>query len=151
MLKIFSLINNYQAKGIANIIPSNLSSNPPCPGNNFPVSLIFALRLRKEMNKSPSCEIDETIIIINIISLKLKKSLKMIITPDIDAIYEPIIPEYVLLGLIFVIFFPLKIFPKKYPPVSVKIQIVIKKYKIIFWSPLFDKKIWYIISEKYDV
>ena len=28
-------------KGIANIIPSNLSNKPPCPGKILPVSLIF--------------------------------------------------------------------------------------------------------------
>ena len=35
-----------------------------------------------------------------------------------EKINEPIEPEIVLLGLIFVNFFPLKILPKIYPPIS---------------------------------
>ena len=37
--------------------------------------------------------------------------------------YPPIIPEYVLFGLILVSLGPLKILPNTYPPRSVKIQI----------------------------
>ena len=40
--------------GIAKIIPSILSNIPPCPGISFPVSLILAFLLKKEMNKSPN-------------------------------------------------------------------------------------------------
>ena len=41
-------------KGIANIIPSNLSKSPPCPGNKLPVSLIFAILFKYEIIKSPN-------------------------------------------------------------------------------------------------
>ncbi len=41
-----------------------------------------------------------------------------------DKINEPIDPDIVLLGLIFVSFFPPKVFPKTYPPTSEKIQII---------------------------
>ena len=40
-----------------------------------------------------------------------------------EDINDPIIPEYVLFGLIDVSFLPLNILPKIYPPMSVKIQI----------------------------
>ena len=48
--------------GSAKTIPSILSRIPPCPGNKSPVSLTFALRFNKEMNKSPSWHIKETTI-----------------------------------------------------------------------------------------
>ena len=51
--------------GTAKIIPSILSNNPPWPGNIFPVSLIFAKRLKKEIIKSPNWLISEIIKIIN--------------------------------------------------------------------------------------
>ena len=41
-------------KGIANIIPSNLSNKPPCPGKILPVSLIFAFLFSRDINKSPN-------------------------------------------------------------------------------------------------
>ena len=40
--------------GMPKNIPSNLSKTPPCPGKNFPVSLIFAFLFKNEKNKSPS-------------------------------------------------------------------------------------------------
>ena len=40
--------------GIAKITPSILSSIPPCPGKIFPVSFIFANRLKYEIIKSPN-------------------------------------------------------------------------------------------------
>ena len=40
-----------------------------------------------------------------------------------DKINDPILPEIVLFGLIFVSFGPLKILPKKIPPISDEIQI----------------------------
>ena len=46
-------------EGIANKIPSILSNNPPWPGKIDPVSLILAFLLKKEINKSPSCDINE--------------------------------------------------------------------------------------------
>ena len=48
-----------------------------------------------------------------------------------DKINDPIDPDIVLFGLILVSFFPLKVLPNTYPPISEKIQIiniVIKKY-----------------------
>ena len=35
-------------------IPSNRSRTPPCPGKKFPVFLIFAFLLRKEIRRSPN-------------------------------------------------------------------------------------------------
>ena len=49
-------------------------------------------------------------------------------------------PEYVLFGLIFVNFFPLKILPKKYPPISVDTQIKIVN-NVILLSILLPYKI----------
>ena len=43
-----------------------------------------------------------------------------------DNTNDPIDPDIVLLGLIFVSFFPLKNFPKSKPPMSENIQIIIK-------------------------
>ena len=44
---------------------------------------------------------------------------------------EPIEPDIVLLGLIFVNFFPLKYLPNNKPPISEKIQIQIKNKTLI--------------------
>ena len=76
-----------------------------------------------------------------IIKNKIKKFLKKINEKINDKIKEPIIPEYVLFGLIFVNFFPLKILPNIYPPISEEIQTyyIIIKIKIIFFL-LFTKK-----------
>ena len=41
------------------MIPSILSSIPPCPGNKSLVSLTLALRFNNEINKSPICEVKE--------------------------------------------------------------------------------------------
>ena len=48
-------------------------------------------------------------------------------------------PEYVLFGLIFVSFFPLKVLPKIYPPMSLKIHIVIMKIKFQLTLGWFSK------------
>ena len=42
------------ANGIAKTMPSILSNKPPWPGNIFPVSLIFDMRLKYETTKSPT-------------------------------------------------------------------------------------------------
>ena len=47
-------------------------------------------------------------------------------------IIEPIAPDTVLLGLIFVSLGPLKIFPKVYPPISDATQLSKNKKRIIF-------------------
>ena len=60
--------------GIAKIIPSNLSRNPPCPGSKSLVSLTLALRLSKEINKSPNCEVTD---IANVIEIKIKRLVKI--------------------------------------------------------------------------
>ena len=44
-----------------------------------------------------------------------------------EKIKEPNMPAYVLLGLTFVIFFPPKVFPKIYPPMSENIPIRINQ------------------------
>ena len=41
---------------------------------------------------------------------------------------DPIAPEIVLFGLIFISFFPLNILPIVNPPISVKIEINMEKY-----------------------
>ena len=64
-----------------------------------------------------------------IIPIKIKLKFKLIckikikkeITKQQEKI-DPIAPEIVLLGLIFVSFRPLKIFPKIYPPISENIH-----------------------------
>ena len=53
------------ANGMAKRIPSILSNKPPWPGNIFPVSLIFANRLKYETVKSPIWLTKETIKINN--------------------------------------------------------------------------------------
>ena len=54
-------------------------------------------------------------------SLKYKYITKK---PMYDKINEPIDPDMVLFGLIFVSFFPQKVFPNTYPPTSEKTQII---------------------------
>ena len=57
--------------GIAKIIPSILSSIPPCPGNKSLVFFTLALRFKNEINKSPNCDVKE---IIKVIIDKVKRS-----------------------------------------------------------------------------
>ena len=58
-------------------------------------------------------------------------------TESIEKIKDPITPAIVLFGLIFDIFFPLKIFPKTYPPISENIQMInINKKKFRLTSTL---------------
>ena len=54
-------------------------------------------------------------------------------------IIEPIAPEIVLLGLIFVNLGPLKIFPKIKPPISDEIEPSRSENKIIFNCKKFEK------------
>ena len=51
-----------------------------------------------------------------------------------EKINDPIIPEYVFLGLIFVNFFPPIKFPNTYPPISVEMEISKMKINIILFS-----------------
>ena len=105
-------------------MPSNLSKKPPCPGKKLPLSLIFAILFNKEKNMSPNLhDIDEMIEIIIIIKSKFfeKKNIEYENTNDVKII-EPNDPDIVLLGLIFVNFGPLNIFPKINPPKSEAIQ-----------------------------
>ena len=62
--------------GIENIMPSNRSSNPPCPGKIFAVSFSFAFLFKNEKKKSPNCDMDEIIIAKSIIFISGKKFLK---------------------------------------------------------------------------
>ena len=66
-------MNIFIPRGIANIIPSNLSSKPPWPGKKFPVSLIFAFLFKYEINKSPNCETND---INKVKNIKLIEKLK---------------------------------------------------------------------------
>ena len=134
--------------GTANKIPSNLSSNPPWPGSNVPVSLIFAFLFKKEIIKSPTCDEKEIInaknkVLIN--KFKFEKKTKQITN---DKTNDPITPEYVLFGLILEIFFPFKILPKQYPPMSLAIQIDNININKIVFSELLKNKNSHIINEK---
>ena len=106
--------------GIPKRIPSILSSTPPCPGKIFPVFFKKDFLFRYEKKRSPSCTLKETIKpnnkFINKLVSNNKFSKKELI--KIDNINDPILPEIVLFGLIFVSFGPLKIFPKVIPPMS---------------------------------
>ena len=51
-----------------------------------------------------------------------------------EKINDPIIPEYVFLGLIFVNVFPPIKFPNTYPPISVEMEISKMKINIILFS-----------------
>ena len=111
--------------GNPNIIPSILSRTPPCPGKRLPVSFFFAFLLRKEKNKSPTWQKNEVInpvdIIIELIFFVIRKN-KQLNVKQLSK-KDPADPEIVLLGLIFVIFGPLNILPKIYPPISEDIQV----------------------------
>ena len=52
-------LDKIYANGIAKIIPSTLSSKPPCPGKILPVSLTLAFLLIYEINKYPICQTRE--------------------------------------------------------------------------------------------
>ena len=55
--------------------PSILSKIPPCPGNIFPVSLIFSNLFKYDITMSPSCAInDKTIAKTKYLTLKKLKS-----------------------------------------------------------------------------
>ena len=51
--------------GRVNNIPSALSNRPPWPGKKVPVSFILAFLFKNEIAKSPNCEINDNIIVIN--------------------------------------------------------------------------------------
>ena len=82
------------------------------------------------MNKSPNCEMNE---IDNVIKTMSKrdifiyelKNLKKNGIKNREKTKDPIDPDIVLFGLIFVNFFPLKILPTISPPTSVIIEIKI--------------------------
>ena len=82
----------------------------------MPVSLILACLLRNEINKSPNWLISETNkqkIILFKLNLKSKYSkFKKNNNGIIDSIKEPMVPDMVLLGLIFDNFLPPIILPK---------------------------------------
>ena len=71
---------------------------------------------------------------------------------NIEKIKEPKDPEIVFLGLIFVNFLPLKIFPKVRPPISEAIETRTEYKIIILNSGLFDSiiKIIKTIDERYN-
>ena len=56
-----------------------------------------------------------------------------------EKIKDPIDPDTVLLGEIFVSFRPLNIFPNTYPPISEAIQDKKSEKKIIFKYDIFEK------------
>ena len=127
--------------GTAKSIPSIRSNTPPWPGNKSPVSLTFALRFMNEIKRSPNWQKNDTRIA-NIIKspglLNLSSNKKWNIgTKNKDKTNEPIDPDIVLLGLIFVNFFPLKSLPNNKPPISEKTQTQIKNNVLIlksFWE-----------------
>ena len=130
-------------------IPSIRSKKPPWPGRTSPVFLTLAFRFKKEINKSPIWDVIEmkNVIKINysrdkIIKLSINIGIKII-----DKIKEPITPDIVLFGLIFVNFGPLNIFPKNSPPISELIQTK-SEYIINNSDPSFLNFIVKIIKEK---
>ena len=48
------------------IKPSKRSNRPPCPGRSVPVSFKLLFLFKKDINKSPNCEIVDTIKVIAI-------------------------------------------------------------------------------------
>ena len=65
------MLPNFKIKytnGTVKIIPSILSRSPPWPGNIFPVSFIFAIRLKYETIRSHDWLINEEIKIKNSIN-----------------------------------------------------------------------------------
>ena len=82
----------------------------------MPVSLIIACLFINETNKSPNwliSEINKQKIRFERLSFKSKRlKFKTIINGTIDNIKDPIVPEIVLLGLIFDNFLPPIILPK---------------------------------------
>ena len=106
--------------GIAKMMPSIRSNNPPCPGRISLVSLTFALRFKYEINKSPICDVKEisNVTTINMIKSIFGKSSIKNGNKDSEKTKEPIDPEIVFFGLIFVNFLPLKILPITKPPIS---------------------------------
>jgi hypothetical protein len=67
----------------------------------------------------------------------MKNSIKKGISKN-EKVKEPIDPDIVFLGLIFVNFFPLKSFPNVMPPISEAIETRIEYTKNIFKSGLLD-------------
>ena len=112
------------------MIPSTLSRTPPWPGNNLPVSFILAFRLRYETNRSPDWLIKEISkqnkMLFTLNSKSKKPKLENNIKGIMDDTNEPIDPDMVFFGLIFVNFIPPMLLPNTYPPISVKkhIQII---------------------------
>ena len=106
------------------------------------MSFIFAFLFKNEKAKSPNWQKTEVITATKI-KLKfiffVKKYPKINIT-TIDKNKEPKDPEIVLFGLILVIFGPLNIFPKIYPPISDATQVNINVNIIIFNCIKLEKK-----------
>ena len=116
------------------MIPSTLSRNPPWPGRISLVSFTFALLFKYEINKSPNCDVKD-INIVTVIKVKKLNSINLslnITTNIVEKIKEPIDPDIVLLGLIFVNFLPLKNLPNAKPPMSDKMATKIEYKTNIF-------------------
>ena len=130
-------------------IPSIRSKKPPWPGRTSPVFLTLAFRFKKEINKSP---IWDEIEMKNVIKINFSrdKFIKLLINIGIKIIEktkDPIAPDIVLFGLIFVNFGPLNIFPNNSPPISELIQ-TNNEYIINNSDPSFLNFILKIIKEK---
>ena len=90
--------------------------------------------LKYEINKSPVCAIKE-----NRIAKKKNFTSKKILLKKFPAkniennenTKEPKAPDKVFLGLIFVNFFHLKVFPKTYPPISESTQRIMTHKRIL--------------------
>ena len=108
-----------KAAGITKINPSILSNNPPWPGNIDPVSFTFACLLKYEINKSPSWHIKDKnkdikinweIFFCMLSTTKFKsislKNNQNIINGNREKIKDPMLPDIVLFGLMFVNFLP---------------------------------------------
>ena len=86
------------------------------------------LVLKKEINKSPICDVRliNTVIITKSKILNLVNWFVKIGTKKSENTKEPIAPLIVFFGLIFVSFLPPKVFPTTKPPISVIIEIKIE-------------------------
>ena len=104
------------------------------PWKKDPVSFTLAFLFKKEKNKSPTWQLKETIIdkiIIKNEKLFVKMNVNKVIDKQVKMM-DPIAPEKVLFGLIFINLGPFKILPTIYPPMSEATHPNKIIYRIIF-------------------
>ena len=71
---------------------------PPCPGKKDPVSLIFALLFKNEINKSPICEMKETIKVVNNhikdVDSRVRTDLESVLNKELEQIDLKIVKQF---------------------------------------------------------